>query len=84
MVDLPRLDVCNDTSLKIRDQLGGVGIAAIRLVTHMLKQSLQYKQIAQGKRFVVAGRWHVVSRAYEGGKDFVRGAFTVLVEVGLE
>src|SRR5712691_9237493 len=50
----------------------------------MLEQPLQEKQIADGERLILAGRRHVPSRARESGKDFVRGAFAVPIEVGAE
>ena len=50
----------------------------------MLEQPLQQKQIPDGKRLILAGRRHVASRADESGKDFVRGAFAVPIEIGAE
>src|SRR5580700_3215950 len=50
----------------------------------MLQQSLQQKQITNGKRLVLAARRHMASRARESGKDFARRAFAVPIQGGVE
>ncbi len=50
----------------------------------MFQQTLEQKQITDGKRLVFAGRRHVPSCALESGKDFARAAFAVPIEVGAE
>ena len=68
-----------DLGLKIRNQVGGVGIAVIGSVAQTLKQPLEEKQIAEGKGFVAA-RWrHVSGGALERGQHFVRRAFKVRI-----
>lgn len=48
----------------------------------MFEQPLQEKQITERERLVLAGRRHVASHALEGGKDFVRRAFEIQIEIG--
>ena len=73
-----------DLSLKIRDQTCRIRVATVGAIAQMLKKPLQQKQIAKGKRLILA-RWrHVASHALEGGKDFVRRAFQIQVEIGCE
>jgi hypothetical protein len=47
----------------------------------MLEQPLQKKQVPDGKRLIVAARGHMASCARECGKNFVRRAFAVPVQV---
>ena len=84
LVDVSRLELRDDVGLKIRDQLGCVRISPIGAITQMFEQALQQKQITDGKRLVLARRRHVPSCARESGKDFVRAAFAVPIEVGVE
>src|SRR6266566_5163001 len=50
----------------------------------MLEEPLQEKQITEGERLVLAGRRHVANHALESGKDIVRGAFEIQIEIGRE
>ncbi|WP_454620411.1 hypothetical protein [Bradyrhizobium cenepequi] len=83
-VNLSRFRPCTNLCLESCNQLGGVGVAAVGSVSDMLEQCLQQKEIAKGKGlFLTFGR-HVASGAVEGGKDFVRRFFQVVIEIGRE
>ena len=83
-VNVPCLRPRCDLSLKVRNQTGGIAIAAVGAISQMLKQLLQEEQITEGQLLVLAGRRHVASGALERGEDLLRGAFEIQIEIGRE
>src|SRR5262249_11491432 len=79
-INMSRLYLRGDISLKIRDQTGGVRVPAVGAVAQALEQLLQQKQITKGKRLIIASWRHVASDALESDKDLARGAFEVPIK----
>ena len=67
-INMSRLYLRGDISLKIRDQTGGVRVPAVGAVAQALEQLLQQKQITKGKRLIIASWRHVASDALESDK----------------
>src|SRR6266516_6981739 len=83
-INMSRLYLRGDISLKIRDQTGRVRVPAVAAVAQVLEQLLQQKQITERKRLILAPWRHVAREALEGDKDLPRGSFKVPIEIRRE